>query len=74
MAFIETAARNSFELSDQDVAEMTEEQRRCHGIGMAVYNLISMKVLPGGRVHTSWGSKTALGLGRSILTIVEDNL
>lgn len=73
MAFNETKARRNFELSDEDVANMSEEQRTSYGIGLAVFQLLLLKKNPKGRVATSWGSKTAIGLGRCIRRITGGN-
>ena len=41
-------------------------------IGCEIANLLNMKFDKSGRTKTAWGSKTIVGIGASILRIVEE--
>lgn len=52
--------------------DLTEEQEK--KIGEEIIELLDLKIKKNGRVNTSFGDKTPLGLGRVILRIIEESV
>lgn len=54
------------------MSNFTEEQEK--KIGEEIIKLLNLKIKKNGRVYTSFGDKTPLGLGRVILSIIEESI
>jgi len=54
-------------------SELMQEGMRERMIGHEVIKFLNLKVDKDGFVQTSWGTKTVMGLGGSILRIVEES-
>lgn len=59
--------------SELKYSELNQEDSKAEEIGYKVAQLLFAKFDKDNRVKTSWGSKTAKGLGLSIIRIVEGN-
>ena len=52
---------------------MTQHSEKIEKLGEAISNLLYLKKNGHGHFHTTYGSKTAEGLGRTVLRLVEES-